>query len=771
MLFKREGRIPLFKTLAFAALLTTTMSCGLLGAKNVPEAKSNVGTTGCLNDSKNLVSRYVAGDMSQPQWKSAFDCIDQSLDFFTEYVRGSSQDSYTQNDMYTLISKFLITNRPVHPELMRGAFSLKSALFGGNSLEFKKDEIALLKSSLSRLRDITADLIPYLALRKQQNPTYEQLNDMVAAFKRAGDQLADFINTLPTEMLSDKAVETLVNELVVSLDLPVIDDLSSVVFSVKWVLFNSRRDAIETTDWPLVFKTAMGMGGILLAYKTSVGTDLNDPRHQVMDRVKNDYHFREFLWDLGQQAKPYLTDMVARHGGAIPFPLFDHLIDELPADMLDNIPKEYLKETLRPMMRKFLISSTKIGVDQGVIDTTYSLLEETVKDLGLLDRFYEKMELDTNDVKPTRFSQALETYYGSLSGNDKVRFAIIKQKLMTYKPEIYRDSGRIRYEPNMGYSKLQGFIVLAVDRVGRHLAKTYGSGADYFVDDDLLAFFAEYKNILFALKIVDPTVSRFGAKRRQDMDLFTPVGDGNGQASVPELVDYAMTIVSASALSAEMRDKIAGNPATGITGKCQSTGIDLMGWERIPADCFRREFNDRLLDWTSAFPRFQKYWSTLSATDRARAMVWLEHGARRNGYTSIEFDKFDFSAMATVLHYTENLFTRFDFDQSEVLGKSEIKDAYPIFKSLLAKKAKISASNDYMLRGIFTYIVKYREMPETSGIGNIAKLGWWLAIYALPTTNYSADRVGVFNIVCQLAAPENTPADDVAALNKTICSQ
>ena len=147
-------------------------------------------------------------------------------------------------------------------------------------------------------------------------------------------------------------------------------------------------------------------------------------------------------------------------------------------------------------------------------------------------------------------------------------------------------------------------------------------------------------------------------------------------------------------------------------------------------------------------------------------MIWLEHGSRRNGYTNVEFDKFDIGAMATVLHYTENLFTRFDGDQSEVLGKSEVMDAYPVFKNLLAKKAKVT--NDYMLRGIFSYIVKYRAMPETSGIGNLAKLGVWLAIYALPTTNYSADRLGVFNIVCQLAAPESQAQIDATA---SLCSQ
>ena len=665
-----------------------------------------------------------------------------------------------KTDMYTLVSHFLITNRPVHQALMGGAFSLKSALFGGSPKNFTKEEIDLLKTSLTRLRDITGDLIPYLSLRQKANPSPDELLDLVTAFKRAGDQLADLVNTLPTEMMSDKALDTLITELTTSLDLPVIDDLAQTSFLVKWLMFNTRRDAIESADWPQIFRTAMGFGGIMLAYKASIGTDLDSPRHQVAERLKNDTQFRDFLWELAQQAKPYLEEMLARHGGATPFPIFDHIIDSLPNDLFDKLPKQTLKQTLRPLMRKFLFSSSQIGVDQGVIDTIYNLLGETVKDLGMLDRFYEKSGLDQFDVKAPVFKQALENYAATLSlPADQARFADMKTKLLSFSPLFYKDTASIRFEPNVGYNKLQGVAVLGIERLAHHLQKAYGSGSDYFVDDDLVAFFRDYTDILFAMKVVDPTVSNFGPKRLQDMDLFTPNGNGNAQGSVTELVNYAMMIISASELTKRMR--------TEITAKCdRNLGQDLMGWTWLPASCVRKEFHARLGDWIEQFPRLKKYWATLSPEEQAQAMIWLEHGARRNGYSEEDFGKFDLNAMATVLHYTETLFNRFDINQSEVLNKSEVLTAYPVFKTLLAKKAKLGSGNDYMLEGIFTYIVRYRQMPVTAGVGPIAKLAWWLGIYKLPTTNYSADRAGVFNIVCQLAAPESTTQAD---LTKTIC--
>jgi hypothetical protein len=133
--------------------------------------------------------------------------------------------------------------------------------------------------------------------------------------------LAALLSSLPTNMLSDTAVETLINELTVSLNLPAIDNLSQTIFLVKWTLFNTRRDAVEVTDWPLVFKTAMGLGGMVVAFKAAIGNDPTAPNYQVLNRLQNDYRFREFVLSLAESARPYLNDMITYQGGAVPFPL------------------------------------------------------------------------------------------------------------------------------------------------------------------------------------------------------------------------------------------------------------------------------------------------------------------------------------------------------------------------------------------------------------------------------------------------------------------
>ena len=774
MHFKQKRRIPLLSLLMTGCLLLTS-GCGLLGTASPPSSGSGqVGATGCLDNSKDLVNRYTTGQMSQDEWKSAFDCINQSLDFFTNYVHGSESDAYTANDMYTLVSHFLITTHPVHPELLVSAFSLKAALFGGNDQEFTKEEIALLKTSLGRLSDITGALIPYLAIRQSSTPpTYDQLIDMVTAFKTAGDQLADFINTLPVGMMSDQAFITLVNELTISLDLPTIDNLGTDVFLAKWLLFDTRRDAFENSDWAQIFKTAMGAAGVALAFETAIGTDVNAPQHQIGTRLENDYLFREFVLALANQFKPYLEQALSFHGGFAPFPIFDHIIDALPDDALNSMPKDKLKAFLRPFFRKFLFSSTQEGFDQGMIDSLYGVLTTIVQDLGLLDRFYVATGADWESVQPTVLSQQMNQYAGTLTNPlDQARFQVLKAKILNYQPQFHKtirpdaitglpvEHQTILFANNVGYSHFQNLLVLAVDDVARFAQKSYGTVNDAFSVADLTAFFADYTPILFALNVVDPTVPNFAPNRIRDMDLFTPVGNGDNLGQVEEVVAYAMLLISAGDMSSRMNDV--------ITPICkQNLGIDIMGWDLLPADCFRTQFEFNLDAWISDFPRLKAYWDTkLTAKEQVQAMRWLEHGSRRDGYNEEPFGKFDMNAMATILHYTESMFMRYDFDQNEILSKAEVNSAYPVFKGILQRTAKAQGTNisgDFLLEGVFSYIVKYQTMPSTID----GKLIAWILTYFDPTTEYSADRTGIFNIVCQLAGPENP---NLTQPNSVICA-
>ncbi len=774
----RSESIPkYFKATLTASLLAlaSATGCGMLGQKSLPALPgggAGGAANGCLNDSVDLVGRYLRGEISQTQWKTSFDCVNQSLGFFTEFVRGSDSSSYSQGDMYNLITTFLITNREVRPELMGGAFSLKAGLFGGTDMEFTKDEIEVLKRSLTALQEITGELIPYLRVRQSSSPSNEELLAMARAFEQAGNRIADFINTLPVGSLSSRAIDSLLEELTHTLDLPGYEGVGNKVFLAKWLMFNTRRDAIENRDWAELFSSALGLGGMALAVKTSLGDDPEAPRGKLMNRILEDSQFRSLVWSLAQMARPYIERSLARHQGLAPLPLYDHIIDELPESMIGSVPRRVMKSAIRPLIRKLMQSSTQAGVDAGVIDTLYGLVGEVVEDLNTLDRMYEKQGLDRESLNRNQLTQALTSFENSTGSNaEKTRIRNIRTKLLTYSPLFRRRPGpkgdlyAIKFGPGVGYSHFQNRLVLMLDRVGRHLQKVYGTGGTHFVDTDLNAFFKDFGDILLTSRLFDTTIPNFAQKRLQDMDLFTPASDGNGEGSLVEFVNYAMILISSSHLTAQMRDE--------ITPACDSgLGEDHMGWTKISAACFRSQFHARMDYWIAQdFPRLASYWNTLSPDQKRKAAVFLEHGSRRNGYTEEDFTKFDFGAVSVILYYVESMFGRFDADMTEHLARNEIDQAYPVFKNLIKKTAKakgLNTGSDFLLKGIFTYIVKYQEMPATPlNASTLAKLATWMATYALPITSYDTDRYGIFSVVCNIAVPEN-PAQ--APANAVVCA-
>ena len=374
-------------------------------------------------------------------------------------------------------------------------------------------------------------------------------------------------------------------------------------------------------------------------------------------------------------------------------------------------------------------------------------------------------------------NNAINTYNSSLTKPDEVaHFASVKQAILNYQPWMIKDeatgSAYVTFQKDLSYSKDQVFLTVALERLVQHLLLAYGSGTGYFQSADFHNFFEDYiyqnSHILFDLKLIDPTSIHFGEKRFSDINLFTPISKGDSKISVQQVVYYAMMIISSSSTGKAMRET--------ITPLCDlGQGLDILGWEYLSPTCWRNQLLQQMTKFTGNFPRFQAYWNSLSTPDKIQAMKWLEHGSRRGGYSDENpVGSFDLGAFATALYYTESMFTRFDQDWNSTLNKTEVNSAYPVFKSLIQGFAPIAGGNDYILKGAFTYIVKYRAMPDTSGnLQGLAKLGFWLIEYALPTTQYSTDRLGVYNIMCLISSPEIPQGSDsktIAAYNAKMCA-
>ncbi len=718
-------------------ILLVLTGCGALGPSE-DEKKKDVGglSQGCLNDMKGTMRRFQTGDVSESEWKSTFDCVGTSLDFFKQYVRGSTDAGYSVSDMNTFAGKFLFTNRSVREQFMQGAFYVKAALLGGRGSVLTFTEIDRVKELLQGIHKITAPLIPVLK-KVSEEPTGEVALETAEKLSKAILLFADLLDTLPVSALNDQALKLFLTETYLAMGKEEPEDLSADLFLAKWLMSNTRPDAFEAKDWSKAIRVIAKPFGLYYAFKKVPQADLLDDRS-----------YREFVVAILDQARPMIESAIEAHGGVLPFPLLDRALRSFVGMSKLGVSEATVLQALRPFIRKMLQSTDAIGLDKASLDTLYTLVKRIHQDLLVIDKIYEASGMNPMTTDRTRLVNAINAVSGQFTAAEQDSFLRVKHLALDFRPLFDDGKPSILYDPSATYSRYQ-LVQLSLIRIGiEQLVRVYTNGGNRIVQADLEVVLKDFKQLLFELEIVDPTIVEFERKRIQDMNLFMFSSDGDEYASLDELTDFGAVTVSSGTLSRKMRET--------ITPKCDAgLGTDLLGWTWLPVGCFRTEFWNHLDLWLENFPILRSHFLNMDSQTKENVKRWIEHGARRNGYNEDNIASYDIRALSIVLHYTETLYARLADDVTRPLTKPNIMAGYPLFKPVLKRKLRqmvpIDLNNDYILKGVYTYLVRYKQIP--SSFGSFSTFGLWMLTY--PSSSLSTDRTGIFNIVCLLGTPES----------------
>jgi hypothetical protein len=720
-------------------LLLTLMACagcGALGTSDEKKAETGGLSQGCLNDMKSTLSRFQTGDVPETEWKSTFDCVGTSLDFFKQYVRGSTADGYLVSDMDTFTGKFLFTNRTVRQEFMKGAFLIKSALLGGKGTLLTFKEIDRVKTLLDGLKEITTPLIPVLK-KMHIEPTQDVALEASEAIEKAVLQFADLLDSMPVAALSSEALKLFLSETYLAMGRDEPEDLSDELFLAKWLASNTRPDAFQAEDWSGTIRLIAKPFGLFYAFKKV-------PQANILD----DRNYRNFAFEIMNRARPILENALEAHGGALPFPLLDRAIRSFVGLDGLGVSETTALQALRPFIRRILESKDAIGIDQQSLSKLYTLANRVHAHLNMIDRIYDVSGMNPTSVDYARLSNAVGIVGGQIASSDTDTFNRVKHLALDFRPLFHEGNPSILYHPSATYSRYQ-LIQLTLIRIGvEQLTRVYTGGENRMIQSDLEAVLKDFRQVLFELEIVDPTIVEFERKRIQDMNLFMFSSDGDEYASLDEMTDFGAITISSGTLAKKMREI--------ITPACDSgLGNDLLGWTWVTAPCFRNEFWNNMHQWLEHFPLIQAQWSTMDFGTKENVKRWIEHGARRNGYNDDNMASYDFRALSIVLHYTETLYAKLASNPAAPLTKSNIMAGYPLFKPVLKRKLRqmipVDLNNEYILKGVYTYLVRYKEIP--SDFRGFGTFGLWMITY--PSASLSTDRTGIYNIVCLLGSPES----------------
>ncbi len=731
----------------------TLTSCGILGKKDdIQRAlEYKTGGKGCLNDFSKTLSTYFDGSISETEWKYTFDCTIDALDIFKQFVKGSSEEGYSQEDIHKLVSNFLVTDRTVTKELITATFALKASLLGGSKELLQKDELNNFMSFLRVARDSSLKVLPDLQARSR-NPSGENLIKLYESMTGMGSTIGESLKTSANIALSMKEGEQLIDELSKMYKWNINNEWVAPFIAIKVFFLSGSDKIIEGKSWPDIFKLAGAFGGALTAALSAHTEDMHGP---------NEYG--NFIVRLAYGIRPYLDQAIQSNNGVITYSTFNLMVDSIPKSIID-FDLNAIKETIPTVVQKVLRSGSKLGLDKNCFEILYSLLTEWNIGQTHLENIFETRHLNKVGAAQSEFVNAAKEYERTMNPNEVKDVERLIYLVQTFRPLFVQDDEMITFQKNTRYSLNNISKFHWMNMAGKLILKSYGSlnNGTRAVLSDVQVIIDDYKEILKAMHIFDTTIKNVAEKRFRDIDTFMFASNGDQTADINEVTYFLANMWSTSHLT----DKIRGpSDNSGIEYKCKiGEKKDVLGWYWMDPNCFRQEFFMNFMEyWTNA-PHLITYYNSLKTdADRRKFQDAMEIAARVYGKTELPIGGSDTGSFAGVIHYIETLFMKYDvINEDQTLETSEVLIAYWDFKQLMTKMGDHDPNDDDYWQAVFTYIVKFGHTPDVNIWEGLKFLLWWKPMRNLWYIH--ATRGDIYTIMSTVSPPDTPPTDPLFGL-------
>lgn len=136
-----------------------------------PPAAPNytLSSTACLTSAIGVAKDFAAGDGQPAAITGAWDCLGGTIQSFERYVRGTSNDSYTAQELATFLEVNFLpkdsSGQPVNkisPELQSQFMKVKQIFVGGSRDVLTRQELLDIVAVFGSLRDMTLRINPYV---------------------------------------------------------------------------------------------------------------------------------------------------------------------------------------------------------------------------------------------------------------------------------------------------------------------------------------------------------------------------------------------------------------------------------------------------------------------------------------------------------------------------------------------------------------------------------------------------------------------------------
>ena len=734
--------------LGIAVISPLLSGCGRLGLNPPTEStlEFKMGGEGCLNDLGRQLEQFAGGTIPESEWEGAWDCATQSFEQFKVYARGSEESGFTAGDLETLVSGFLITNRPIPGDLMEDVLRIKSGLLGGSSRVLSYEELDQVLELMAWAKEATSSLIPLLKER-DYDPSARSLADLSLAIQRIADELAERLSKGKSFTLKWSELRELADKAtsVIGLELP-LDSMFAQAELGKNMLLAGSLEGIETSRIPDLIRMSAPVLATAIEYFSVTPAMLTGPNATA-----------EFYYELANGIRPTLEAALRAHGGLFSLEWFDRILDLVPDSLTTTerghvMDRTVLRDALRNVNWRFLRSKRRFDLDEGGFARIFDIFREWTRGQTLIETIYENAGSSDPAGMPRQvFLDAAIRLRPSLGPEDQVRLDRLTDMVARYHPLYLENEDEIYFGELPKYSlgtvsKFHLFRLIADEMLSAYSTQPGGKLATL---GELEILVSEWVSLLTEIQKVDPTTSFLHERRFREGNLFTRVSNGDPYLDQDEITLYLAQMGSIGAMSTRIE--------TVLNEPCGTDSFDIYGYRWMKARCFREGYFKGVDEYWKYMPGLLAYYKSLTPAFRRRFEIALETGARRYGYSDELLGEWDVQGFAGIAQYVEGMFRRYDMDSSAIINLDELMGAFPVFKRDLAAFGKIDPGQTLILEAAFTYTVRFGIPPTLDVMGGAHFVGW---LATKPAWKINGDRAALYKVLAALN-PKETPPEGV----------
>ena len=755
---KTAQRIQLFwKYFALVLTVTLVTSCSEF-LKGKPKAQDTIeiqsASLGCLDNVSQDMSQFFKSEAGPEAVDKTVSCLTKTLTEFQRKVEGrQNADAFTAEEVYEIFTRF-VSQAKLSRAAAQNMLLLKSAILGGRSDRITKAEINDLKNYLQLVREEAIKLAPYVKVFRFEKSNKAFSREFIeAAFAQIKASLKVLLNAskLSNSSYSFGDFKTLVVNVMNFADKE--QNMVEILSKLNYVLNGYQDELTDTERDEYIGNITSLMKLFSLHQNTYLKIDLE--HFDDLDSTM------EFVWEtlnLIENSLQYKKTKIISANS------IDRLLIEVSKSEL--LPYKLRASSMinfyKALVVRLLESGSKGQVTQftgirpvhlvnlkrelAVYHVYGRLVTKTFAQLGLTGYHdLATLQAKMNELNPANEQDILSRFDGNsqylvINVVNELRNEFLKSS----PANMYYNKRMVLASNQNGYKQNRADLVqdMLVKMFSRFLMLGYGPQYQVMGTTQvklnnvaLYLWYSEFKALMIDLKRFDPRTFNAGVTSLTISNLFTINGNGDDMMTYTELNQYFGILLAGSGdVAAEMYNNLEEQ-------HCQLPELDVFGKHWNIESCLDSLIQTKYTTYFAHLPHLIQYVETLSPTDFKKFFHDMMSVTRYSPATEGQrVESSDLSGMNTIAYFIENTYLVHDTNRNARLSESEIRAAYPKFKSVArdfaysSSAAQIKEFNSWkgtiaglgcfsegeLIKESFIFLVYNGRTPKTSDLNLFA---------------------------------------------------